>query len=201
MMPAQRLQQLTGDNALVGQHSSNRLVYSSRACTRPMKPTDREVSYSYVKGSRWFQSQSEREHDGGRFHKYFLNYRCKHGVYQERCGSGKINADVNFTECPARSNLELMNAACPFHSTAAAETLSSACTAKVGSILSSDSEDDLNKMEDGEDPNDIGRLDSGEELEEDYIVDEEDAQVGNEDVGGEREEEGARTKGKEMIPI
>ncbi|KAG2828437.1 hypothetical protein PC113_g21467 [Phytophthora cactorum] len=200
-MPAQRLQQLTGDNALVGQHSSNRLVYSSRACTRPMKPTDREVSYSYVKGSRWFQSQSEREHDGGRFHKYFLNYRCKHGVYQERCGSGKINADVNFTECPARSNLELMNAACPFHSTAAAETLSSACTAKVGSILSSDSEDDLNKMEDGEDPNDIGRLDSGEELEEDYIVDEEDAQVGNEDVGGEREEEGARTKGKEMIPI
>ncbi|KAG6946006.1 hypothetical protein JG687_00016966 [Phytophthora cactorum] len=69
------------------------------------------------------------------------------------------------------------------------------------SILSSDSEDDLNKMEDGEDPNDIGRLDSGEELEEDYIVDEEDAQVGNEDVGGEREEEGARTKGKEMIPI
>ncbi|KAG2893633.1 hypothetical protein PC117_g23732 [Phytophthora cactorum] len=152
-------------------------------------------------GSRWFQSQSEREHDGGRFHKYFLNYRCKHGVYQERCGSGKINADVNFTECPARSNLELMNAACPFHSTAAAETLSSACTAKVGSILSSDSEDDLNKMEDGEDPNDIGRLDSGEELEEDYIVDEEDAQVGNEDVGGEREEEGARTKGKEMIPI
>ncbi|KAG2893632.1 hypothetical protein PC117_g23732 [Phytophthora cactorum] len=189
-------------------------------------------------GSRWFQSQSEREHDGGRFHKYFLNYRCKHGVYQERCGSGKINADVNFTECPARSNLELMNAACPFHSTAAAETLSSACTAKgdsgdissdaaeedefkmvppdarmmtavipttsrqvCSSILSSDSEDDLNKMEDGEDPNDIGRLDSGEELEEDYIVDEEDAQVGNEDVGGEREEEGARTKGKEMIPI
>ncbi|KAG2961436.1 hypothetical protein PC118_g21972 [Phytophthora cactorum] len=155
------------------------------------------------------------------------------------------NQNANTTEA-ARSNLELMNAACPFHSTAAAETLSSACTAKVvifqvmllrktssrwfrqtlgsfdqdpplklhkerrylarrmkvcSSILSSDSEDDLNKMEDGEDPNDIGRLDSGEELEEDYIVDEEDAQVGNEDVGGEREEEGARTKGKEMIPI
>ncbi|KAG6970392.1 hypothetical protein JG688_00004886 [Phytophthora aleatoria] len=57
-------------------------------------------------------------------------------------------------------------------------------------ILSSDSENDLNKMEDGEDPNDYGGLDSGEELEEDDIVDEEDAQDGDEDVGGEREEEG-----------
>ncbi|KAG3160817.1 hypothetical protein PI126_g6706 [Phytophthora idaei] len=50
-------------------------------------------------------------------------------------------------------------------------------------ILSSDSEDDLNKMEDGEGPNDYGGLDSGEELEEDDIVDEEDAQDGDEDVG------------------
>ncbi|KAF1778220.1 hypothetical protein GQ600_7389 [Phytophthora cactorum] len=57
-------------------------------------------------------------------------------------------------------------------------------------ILSSDSENDLNKMEDGEDPNDYGGLDSGKELEEDDIVDEEDAQDGDEDVGGEREEEG-----------
>ncbi|KAG4039928.1 hypothetical protein PC123_g24525 [Phytophthora cactorum] len=48
----------------------------------------------------------------------------------------------------ARSNLELMNAACPFHSTAAAETLSSACTAKgdSGDISSDAAEEDEFKM-------------------------------------------------------
>ncbi|KAG2768483.1 hypothetical protein PC129_g17563 [Phytophthora cactorum] len=54
-------------------------------------------------------------------------------------------------------------------------------------ILSSDSEDDLNKIQDGEDPNDYGGLDSGEKLEED-------AQDGDEDVGGEREEESNEDK-------
>ncbi|KAG2877183.1 hypothetical protein PC114_g23788 [Phytophthora cactorum] len=57
------------------------------------------------------------------------------------------NQNANTTEA-ARSNLELMNAACPFHSTAAAETLSSACTAKgdSGDISSDAAEEDEFKM-------------------------------------------------------
>ncbi|KAG2911849.1 hypothetical protein PC115_g12450 [Phytophthora cactorum] len=44
-------------------------------------------------------------------HKYFASYHCKHGVYQVRRGSGKRNASVNFTGCPARFDLELMDVA------------------------------------------------------------------------------------------
>ncbi|KAG3076030.1 hypothetical protein PI125_g21615 [Phytophthora idaei] len=56
-----------------------------------------------------------REHSANateaQFHKYFASYHCKHGVYQERRGSGKRNASVNFTGCPARFDLELMDVA------------------------------------------------------------------------------------------
>ncbi|KAI9987327.1 hypothetical protein PInf_023330 [Phytophthora infestans] len=45
------------------------------------------------------------------FHKFFLSYRSKHGVFQKRCGVGKRNATVNLTGCPARFDLGLINVA------------------------------------------------------------------------------------------
>ncbi|ETL26463.1 hypothetical protein L916_19877 [Phytophthora nicotianae] len=46
-----------------------------------------------------------------RLKRSFVNYRCKHGVHQERRGNGKRNVDVNFTGCRARFDLVLMNLA------------------------------------------------------------------------------------------
>ncbi|KAE9298952.1 hypothetical protein PR003_g23118 [Phytophthora rubi] len=48
-----------------------------------------------------------------RFYRSFVNYRCKHGVHQERRGAGKRNFDVNFIGCRVRFNVVLMNVAAP----------------------------------------------------------------------------------------
>ncbi|ETI53685.1 hypothetical protein F443_03414 [Phytophthora nicotianae P1569] len=56
---------------------------------------------------------------------------------------------------------------------------------KASSIMSSDSEDDLNQMEDGDDPEEFGDLDFGEEPAEDDIVDDDEinAPEGDTDEG------------------
>eukprot|EP00644_Phytophthora_capsici_P001048 jgi/Phyca11/121333/e_gw1.43.320.1 len=55
--------------------------------------------------------------------------------------------------------------------------------------MSSDLEDTLNMIEDGEDPNDFGGLESGEEIDEDDIVDEDYGQDSGAEVGGEHGDE------------
>eukprot|EP00644_Phytophthora_capsici_P010912 jgi/Phyca11/14780/fgenesh1_pg.PHYCAscaffold_9_\ len=57
------------------------------------------------------------------------------------------------------------------------------------STMSSDLEDNLNMIEDGEDPNDFGGLASGEEIDEDDIVDEDYVRDSGAEVGGEHEDE------------
>ncbi|POM70804.1 Hypothetical protein PHPALM_12707 [Phytophthora palmivora] len=54
---------------------------------------------------------------------------------------------------------------------------------RFSSIMSSDSEDDLNEIEEGEDPEEYGNLDSGDESAEDDIVDEDDPDDIAEDEG------------------
>lgn len=51
----------------------------------------------------------------------------------------------------------------------------------AGSLLSSHSDDDLNQVDEGDNPDDFGGLDSGDEPKQDDIVDEDDPEEDNED--------------------